>query len=76
MGLPAASFNRMGYPNLTWEKSKIFQAGAEFTLFKNRVIEGGVDYYHRTTDNLIFDNRLAPSTGNAIMKVYAGESRS
>jgi TonB-linked SusC/RagA family outer membrane protein len=72
MGLPAASFNRMGYPNLTWEKSKIFQAGAEFTLFKNRVIEGGVDYYHRTTDNLIFDNRLAPSTGNAIMKVNDG----
>lgn len=72
MGLPAASFNRMGYPNLTWEKSKIFQAGAEFTLFKNRVIEGGVDYYHRTTDNLIFDNRLAPSTGNAILKVNDG----
>lgn len=73
MGLPAASFDRMGYPNLTWEKSKIFQAGAEFALFKNRVIEGSVDFYHRTTDNLIFDNRLAPSTGNAISKVNDGK---
>ncbi len=73
MGLPAASFNRMGYPNLTWEKYNIFQAGTEFTLFKNRIIEGAVDYYHRTTNNLIFDNRLAPSTGNAILKVNDGK---
>lgn len=72
MGLPAAAFNRMGYPNLTWEKSKIFQAGTEFTFLKSRALEGTVDYYHRTTDNLIFDNRLAPSTGNAILKVNDG----
>lgn len=73
MGLPASSFNRIGYPDLTWEKSNIFQAGLEFALFKNRVIEGTVDYYHRTTNNLIFDNRIAPSTGNAIMKVNDGK---
>lgn len=72
MGLPAAAFDRIGYPDLTWEKSKTFDAGMEFTLFKNRIIEGAVDYYHKTTDNLIFDNRLAPSTGNAIMKVNDG----
>lgn len=71
MGLPAAAFNKVGYPNLTWEKSKIFQAGVDFALF-NKVIEGTVDYYHKTTDNLIFENRLAPSTGNAIMKVNDG----
>ncbi|MDY3537370.1 SusC/RagA family TonB-linked outer membrane protein [Riemerella anatipestifer] len=72
MGLPAASFNRLGYPLLTWEKSKIFQTGVEFSLFKNKALEVNVDYYHKTTDQLIFDNRLAPSTGNAIMKVNDG----
>lgn len=72
MGLPAAAFDRIGYPELTWEKSKNFDAGVEFALFKNRVIEGSVDYFHKTTDNLIFDKRLAPSTGNAILKVNDG----
>lgn len=72
MGLPAAAFDRIGYPELTWEKSKNFDVGVEFALFKNRVIEGSVDYFHKTTDNLIFDKRLAPSTGNAILKVNDG----
>ena len=72
MGLPAAAFERNGYPQLTWEKSNIFQGGLELALFKNRVVELDVDYYHRTTNNLIFDNRLAPSTGNSILKVNDG----
>ncbi|RQP09586.1 MAG: SusC/RagA family TonB-linked outer membrane protein [Chryseobacterium sp.] len=72
MGLPGAAFDRIGYPDLTWEKSKNFSAGIEFGLFSNRAIEGSVDYFHRTTENLIFDRRLAPSTGNAIIKVNDG----
>ena len=75
MGLPAAAFDRIGYPDLTWEKSKIFQVGADFTLLKNRVFEGSVDYYIKDTENLIFDKRLAPSTGNAISKVNDGVLR-
>lgn len=72
MGLPAAAFDRIGYPELTWERSKVFDAGVEFALGANRFLEATVDYFHRTTDNLIFDKRLAPSTGNAILKVNDG----
>ncbi|GJH41659.1 SusC/RagA family TonB-linked outer membrane protein [Capnocytophaga sp. HP1101] len=72
MGLPAAIFNKVGYPNLTWEKSKIFQVGTEFTLLKSRAIDVQVDYYHKATSDLIFDSRLAPSTGNGIYKVNDG----
>lgn len=72
MGLPGASFDRIGYPDLTWEKSKNFDAGVDFTLLKSRAIEGQVNYFNKTTDNLIFDQRLAPSTGNAILKVNDG----
>lgn len=72
MGLPAAAFQRNGYPELTWEKSNIFQGGIELGLFKNRVVELDVDYYNKTTNNLIFDNRVAPSTGNAILTVNDG----
>lgn len=73
MGDIATSFDRAGYPELTWERANIFQTGIEFTLLKNRAITGSVDYYNKKTDNLIFDSRLAPSTGNAIEKVNSGE---
>jgi outer membrane receptor protein involved in Fe transport len=72
MNLPAAAFDRIGYPDLTWEKSKQFDAGVEFSLMKNRIIEGSVDYFYKSSNNSIFDKRLAPSTGNAIMKVNDG----
>ena len=72
MGQPAASFRRIGYPNLTWEKSKIFQVGTEFSLLEKRAVDIQLDYYHKTTDNLIFDSTLAPSSGNNVYKVNDG----
>ena len=69
----STSYSRVGYPDLTWETAKQFQVGAEFALFKNRVIEGSIDYYVKTTDDLIFDKRVAPSLGYAITKVNDGE---
>ncbi|WP_407403391.1 SusC/RagA family TonB-linked outer membrane protein [Chryseobacterium sp.] len=72
MGLPGAAFDRNGYPELTWEKANNFQGGIELNLFKNSAVEITVDYYAKKTNNLIFDNRLAPSTGNAILKVNDG----
>lgn len=73
MGDIATRFDRAGYPDLTWERRNIFQAGVEFTLLKSRAITGSVDYFNSKTDNLIFDSRIAPSTGNAIAKVNSGE---
>jgi len=72
-GEVATPYNRVGYPDLTWETSKQFQVGAEFALFKNRAIEASVDYYIKTTQDLIFDSRVAPSLGYAIEKVNDGE---
>lgn len=66
-GQIATPFNRSGYPDLTWEKSKMFQVGTDFELFDRR-LEGSIDYYVKSVENLIFDKRLAPSTGNAIYK--------
>ncbi len=72
MGQIGTPFDRGGYPDLTWEKAKMFQAGVDFTLF-NRRLEGNVDYYRKLTDQLIFDKRLPPSTGNAIFKDNDGQ---
>ncbi|MFD0993222.1 SusC/RagA family TonB-linked outer membrane protein [Tenacibaculum geojense] len=63
--------NAVQNPNLTWETSKMFQTGLEFTLFNN-IIDGSVDYYIKNTEDLIFETRLSPSTGNAILDVNDG----
>jgi TonB-linked SusC/RagA family outer membrane protein len=60
----------IGNPDLTWEKSKMFQTGIEFSLGK--YLDGSLDYYLKNTDNLIFDRRVGPSVGYAIIKVNDG----
>ncbi|WP_435315265.1 SusC/RagA family TonB-linked outer membrane protein [Cellulophaga fucicola] len=67
----ALSIRPIEYEQLTWETSKMFQTGIEFTAFNN-VLEGSVDYYIKTTDDLVFDKRLAPSTSDALITVNDG----
>jgi len=64
--------NAIQNPNLTWETSKIFQTGLEFTLFNN-IIDASVDFYIKTTDDLIFDRRMGPSLGDALVTVNDGK---
>jgi TonB-linked SusC/RagA family outer membrane protein len=59
-----------GNPDLTWETSKMFQAGVEFSL--GSWLDGAVDFYDKRTDNLIFDRRVGPSQGIAIITVNDG----
>src|SRR5690606_18097235 len=40
-----------GNPDLTWETSKMFQAGVEFGI--GSYLSGVVDFYSKKTDNLI-----------------------
>ena len=62
-----------GNPDLTWETSKMFQTGVEFSL--GRWLDGSVDYYVKNTDNLVFQRRVGPSQGIAIIDVNDGELR-
>ncbi|MGV3530678.1 MAG: SusC/RagA family TonB-linked outer membrane protein [Flavisolibacter sp.] len=50
-------------PDLTWESSKTFDVGVDFSLFKNRVY-GSIEYYNRVTDRMIFDVSIPVSNGN------------
>ena len=67
----AISFHTKGNKNLTWEKSNIFQTGAEFELFDR--VNVSLDYYIKNTDALFFDKRVAPSLGYAIVTVNDGQ---
>jgi len=63
----------IGNPDLTWEKSKMFQTGIEFSLGK--YIDATFDYYIKNTGNLIFDRRVGPSVGYALLTVNDGTLR-
>ena len=70
---PSFSPPIQGNPDLTWEKSKMFQTGAEFRL--GSFLTGSVDYYVKNTDNLIFQRRVGPSNGYALITVNDGQLR-
>ncbi|MEK6510287.1 SusC/RagA family TonB-linked outer membrane protein [Myroides odoratimimus] len=62
--------DKVGNPALTWEKSKMFQAGVEFSLSK--YLDVNVEFYRKQTDDLVFDRRVGPSAGYAILTVNDG----
>jgi TonB-linked SusC/RagA family outer membrane protein len=70
---PAFSFDTKGNPNLTWETSRMFQTGLEFSV--GTFLTGAIDYYVKNTTDLIFDRRVGPSIGYALIKVNGGELR-
>ncbi|WP_319502828.1 SusC/RagA family TonB-linked outer membrane protein [uncultured Draconibacterium sp.] len=67
------SEREVGNPDLTWETSKMFQTGVEFAL--GEYVDGSIDYYMKNTDNLVFDRRVGPSVGYALITVNDGRLR-
>lgn len=68
---PAITFTSIGNPDLTWETSKMFQTGIDFRV--GSILDGTVEYYVKNTDNLIFDRRVGPSLGYALITVNDGK---
>lgn len=71
--LPSLPPPTPGNPDLTWETSKMFQAGVEFNV--GTFLTGSVDYYVKNTTNLIFQRRIGPSNGYALRNVNDGVLR-
>lgn len=60
-GSLGTSFRSKGTKEITWETNSNFNAGVEFNLF-NR-ITGSVEYFKRTTTDMLFSFSVAPSLG-------------
>lgn len=60
---PGSALNSAGTdPNLTWETNKVMNAAIDFSLWAGR-LAGTVEYYERTTSDLIFDVPVSRATG-------------
>jgi len=57
-----ANLTSAGNPDLSWEKNKIFNVGADLSFF-NRRVSATTEFYRRHSENLLGDAFLNPTTG-------------
>lgn len=60
--IPAAVPAQLANPDLTWEKNKNWDIGVDFGILNNR-ITGTIDYYTRTTNDLLYNQPVSLATG-------------
>lgn len=70
-GNPGGSPSQIGNPDLTWETQKNFNIGLDFDLF-NRM-NGTVEYFNRTSSDLILDVPISLTTGFQSLTQNYGE---
>lgn len=63
---------QVGNGDLSWEYSDQFDLGLDFGFLNNR-IEGGINYYYKSTKDLLFERNLSPSSGQSTILVNGGE---
>ncbi|MBC8006388.1 MAG: SusC/RagA family TonB-linked outer membrane protein, partial [Verrucomicrobia bacterium] len=66
--------NEMPNPDLSWEKTKQYNAGVDFGFFKNR-ISGVVDVYLQNTSDLLMDRQLPQASGFNSVVYNIGKTR-
>ncbi|MHA4809729.1 SusC/RagA family TonB-linked outer membrane protein [Flavitalea flava] len=66
--------SRLPTPDLKWESNLNFNTGLDFGLFGNR-LSGTVNYYIRTSKNLLYSKPLASSTGFGSVDANIGTLR-
>ena len=74
MSDPAYQVSSYGNPHLTWESSYTWNAGIDFSLFKNR-LRGTFEYYNKHTVDLINNASTPYTSGWSSMTVNEGELR-
>lgn len=58
---PGIRWETVGNEALTWEVNKSFDVALDFSIFKR--INGSVEWYHRVSDDLLYDMPLPPTMG-------------
>lgn len=61
-GVGGLGFTNLGNPGLKWEENRTLNFGLDYGFFNNRVV-GTVDYFERTTENLLLPQILPSNSG-------------
>ena len=70
--LNALSVDRLGNPNLEWEKTSSWNFGIDFAVLNKR-LSGSIDIYHKKTHDMIMSQRLPNFTGFSSITTNLGE---
>ncbi len=70
--LNALSINRLGNPNLEWEKTTSWNIGLDFAVLGQR-LTGSVEWYYKRTHDMIMAQRLPSFTGFGSITTNLGE---
>ena len=70
----AVTFSGKGKEDITWETNRNFNIGTEFTLFHG-ILDGSVEYFNRTTTDMLFSFTVAPSLGYTSYYDNVGDMR-
>ena len=68
----ALTMSRLGNPNLEWEKTSAYNVGLDFGVLGNR-ITGSIEYYYKTTHDMIMAQRLPGFSGFGSITTNLGE---
>ncbi|MBR1449016.1 MAG: TonB-dependent receptor [Prevotella sp.] len=69
-----ATLTYKGNKELTWEKSNAFDLAVDFE-FWNGKLSGSLDYYNRTTSDMLYNKPVALSNGYATIPMNIGSMR-
>ena len=71
-GRPALNPSQLGDPSLKWENTVQYDIGVDFGLLNNR-ISGSLDYYNKTTDDLLLNEPIPSTSGFTNITRNVGE---
>lgn len=70
--LQALSIDRLGNPNLEWEKTSAYNVGLDFSVLGQR-LSGSIEWYSKKTHDMIMSQRLPNFTGFSSITTNLGE---
>ena len=70
----AYQWRQKGAKDITWETNTNLNVGTEFELF-NRRLSGSIDYFNRTTTDMLFSLNTPPSIGYTSYYLNLGDMR-
>ncbi|BAV04470.1 TonB-linked outer membrane protein, SusC/RagA family [Filimonas lacunae] len=74
LGTGGTITSRLATPKLQWESNLNLNIGVDFGVLNNR-ISGTINYYNRTSKNLLYAQPMAPSTGYTSFSANIGKLR-
>ncbi|MEG2061739.1 MAG: TonB-dependent receptor, partial [Alistipes sp.] len=70
----ALTLNYKGNKDITWESSKSFNVGAEFSFWNGR-LSGSIEYFSRKTSDMLYYKPVSPSMGYSKFPLNVGSVR-